>query len=312
MGAIFKSIGDSWGVIYNVLLEMQETFPKLMHLVKYMNLETDVLARKAVFESMLRTSLQKQKEISVATNLNCCSPDVIDGLPIELCELPMRWTDSLASVVFPQGGLYCLIGPVGEGKSTLLRFIAGASLPSTSTDATFMPGHLRCLHVSAEPLFFMGSLYKNMTFGVLQGHDDSNIERVHTICNKLMLPDEVVRRIDPKSHDILPWEGIFCNSHRVLLNIARALIANPELLCIHKPALQLSKELSEVVHTCFREFVDKRGIEQDPASFERRRPRTCIVTGRKAHAYAGWFDFVFNVNGAEGVTMVDIPTPTRS
>merc|ERR1712226_1477395 len=49
--AIFKSVGDSWGVIYNVLLEMQQTFPKLMHLVKYMNLETDVLARKAVFES---------------------------------------------------------------------------------------------------------------------------------------------------------------------------------------------------------------------------------------------------------------------
>merc|ERR1719487_1431371 len=44
--AIFKSVGDSWGVIFGISLRMQAALPHLLKIVTFMNLASDVPKRR--------------------------------------------------------------------------------------------------------------------------------------------------------------------------------------------------------------------------------------------------------------------------
>merc|ERR1712193_372195 len=77
------------------------------------------------------------------------------------------------------------------------------------------------------------------------------------------------------------WDVVFSLSECTLLNIARALMCNPEVLILHKPTLMLNDTLAENIFTCLRKFVDDKGLEQDPALIGSRRPRTCIITAAR-------------------------------
>ena len=70
----------------------------------------------------------------------------------------------------------------------------------------------------------------------------------------------------------------FTRSDRALLQIARALICNPEVLVIQNPTLTLDRELRKLCWKALRAFVDERGIEMPIESRHKRRPRTCICS----------------------------------
>ena len=54
-----------------------------------------------------------------------------------------------------------------------------------------------------------------------------------------------------------------------------------------------------------KEFVTERGVEEDPAEFYHRRPRTCIVTARRVEGpVRAVSDAVYYVTAAEGVKLV--------
>merc|ERR1719401_234736 len=93
-----------------------------------------------------------------------------------------------------QGTLVALVGPKGQGKSTLLRLIGSVILPECG-DGFFTPSHLRVLHVSDEPVFFLGTLYDNLTFGVSHGDTDRSMERVLKICDRLKISQELLDTI---------------------------------------------------------------------------------------------------------------------
>merc|ERR1719271_1049596 len=67
-------------------------------------------------------------------------------------------------------------------------------------------------------------------------------------------------------------------SDRALLSLARALIANPEVLVIHTPGIFFGAVRRDLVMRVLREYVDQRGLAMDPLTRERRRPRTCIFS----------------------------------
>merc|ERR1712107_847280 len=107
----------------------------------------------------------------------------------------------------PQGLLVACIGP---GKSTLLKMIGSSILPNLATRESgnglgsdlFVPSHLRVLHCSAEAQLFYGSLYKNLTLGVLQGDDnDGRMDRVLTICRRVGLQEGIVSLITEQGQD---------------------------------------------------------------------------------------------------------------
>merc|ERR1719203_1133768 len=100
-----------------------------------------------------------------------------------------------SEVSMQQGKLIYILGPHGEGKSVLLRLLSGVTLPKVGDEdeepLVFVPSHLRQLHVSSEPLFFEGTLMKNLTLGVREGDRDGARARVLKVCRRLGLPQVV-------------------------------------------------------------------------------------------------------------------------
>merc|ERR1719199_16452 len=149
-------------------------------------------------------------------------------------------------VEFHQGTFTALVGPEGEGKSTLLKMLGGVILPAPG--ALFVPSHLRVLHVATENLFFKASLYDNLTFGCLPGDSDGKLERVLKICERLNIPQDVLDLVSQgASGPALVWAELISHSHKCLLGLARAVITNPEVLCIHKPTIAYNESTSKRV-----------------------------------------------------------------
>jgi len=201
-----------------------------------------------------------------------------------------------------QGTLCSLVGPRGEGKSTLLKIIGGVILPQPGS--FFIPSHLRVLHMSTEPLFFLGSLYENLTFGVTPGDPDGDLDRVKEIARRLDLPERLHGMINAGMEgEKLIWGEVLSYTQRCLLCLARALITNPEVLCIHKPTMSYDENTSLRVLNLLREFVKDKGVVQDPKARHRRRPRTCIFTSSKIQG-VDMSDEVWLVNKSEGIRSV--------
>jgi len=185
------------------------------------------------------------------------------------------------SMSFEQGALIALVGVPEEGKSTVMKLLGAEIIPDTGD--LLIPPHLRALHVSPQPIFFNDTLLNNLTYGVSHGDDeDGNIERVIGICRKLKVSEAVIGYLDkatPGKYEVkADWGDVLNTTTRVLLNLARALIANPEILVVQKPTSVFDDAISENTLMCLREFVEKKGLLMDPKTMAFRRPRTCVMT----------------------------------
>merc|ERR1711957_752122 len=88
--------------------------------------------------------------------------------------------------------------------------------------------------------------------------------------------EDVMGHID--KNDVHPWSEVLAQSQIQLLNLARALITNPEVLCVHKPTQDFDQHRANMITGILRGFVDMRGLAQDPSKMKKRRPRTLVVT----------------------------------
>jgi len=182
------------------------------------------------------------------------------------------------SMEIPQGSMVGLVGARAGGKTTLLKLFSGSLLP-TKPGCVFVPSHLRVLNVSPDPLFYKGSLYDNLKFGVEKPDDpDGSMERVLRICTALDLPPRVLDLIKDTSLVDIVWATVLTATEKHLCLLARAFIANFEVLCLHKPTQQFGRETASRVITMLRQFVDEKGVEQDFKTRHLRRCRTCVFT----------------------------------
>merc|ERR1712176_551297 len=125
--------------------------------------------------------------------------------------------------------------------------------------------------------------------------------RVAMICKKLGLQEDVLCYLN--SGDNFVWSDIFSQTNRQLLNLARALIANSEILCIHKPTAFFDEVRSRRIFKILHEFVEDKGMMQDSKTWCTRRPRTCIVTSSKICGVQ-MSDCIFHVS-ARGIRSLD-------
>merc|ERR1711879_839348 len=86
-------------------------------------------------------------------------------------------------------------------------------------------------------------------------------------------------------------------------NLARALIANPEVLCLHKPTQPYDDVTSRKILTLMCDFVTNKGIDQDPHSWNSRRPRTCVITSSKLIGL-DLCDQIYSVSHVNGYSLV--------
>jgi len=329
---IYTAIGQMWGKVYEILLEIANTFDSLTTLVEFMNLPTDTGHRHAQCNRNMHMNRKAFDENAVCNKFQM---DPADRQRIELKQLEFSYNVKGAgaqlalrpsTASFPQGGLYTLVGPPSEGKGTILKLMGEVLLPndahSPGTNGDLIiPTHLRALHVSRDPLFVQGTLLDNLTFGCArssQDDSDNTLERVLLICKLLNVPQHLLDAIkaDDRSGPT-NWLQLLSSTDASLLHTARALVANPEILCIHKPTLYLNAGLGDNMYRVLKLFVEERGLGQskDPHDFHRRRPRTCILTTRKASGVsAEMADSVYDVSKAYGMRLVktSVTIPTRS
>jgi len=196
---------------------------------------------------------------------------------------------SNCSLEIQQGEFVVLAGRRGQGKSTLLKIIGGVHLPDSGD--FFVPPHLRIFHVVQTPLFFRCSLLANITYGTEVNHDLARIDRVIKVCQRLHVSDTTLELV--LGDQIRNWDEHLSTTQKASLHLARALIANPEVLVVHKPTLCFDDTTAYAVMDAFQTYVRHRGvdIESDPVI---RRARTCIITasGRRGCAKA---DRMYNV-----------------
>merc|ERR1711972_1043582 len=101
----------------------------------------------------------------------------------------------------------------------------------------------------------------------------------------------------------LQWVEVLSYTQKCLLCLARALVANPELMCIHKPTMAYDEQTSETVVRILKEWCAHKGLEQDPTTRHRRRPRTCVMTSSK-HLGLEIADRVYMVSHEDGIKQV--------
>eukprot|EP00930_Biecheleria_cincta_P056508 TRINITY_DN42613_c0_g1_i1.p1 TRINITY_DN42613_c0_g1~~TRINITY_DN42613_c0_g1_i1.p1 ORF type:complete len:897 (-),score=118.37 TRINITY_DN42613_c0_g1_i1:38-2728(-) len=300
--SIFTGIGGAYGSLYKTMLSMQSTFDSLDQVVTLMNLPTDLKARKALHRNRRRLSKQMSMTLSEDEKAND-----VDKLSICVEEIEFAYKRASTGFRSPlqngkfeiqQGTLVALVGPRGEGKSTLLKILGGVILPKGGN--MLIPTHLRMLHVSNEPLFMQGTLLSNLTFGVSDGDPDGDVQRVKNICASLGL-DDIGKLI--ASEEVLPWADVLSQTQRQHICLARALISNPEVLCVHKPTSAFDERAAKQIMAVLRDFVQSKGLQQDVNTAHLRRPRTCIFTTADFPGVAA-SDVVFSVNAKHGIQRI--------
>jgi len=156
-----------------------------------------------------------------------------------------------------------------------MKILAGVLLPDDGE--FFIPPQLRAFHISHEPLFISGSLMENLTMGCISPKEpDAQLERVVNICRRLGATKNVIELIG--NGETRNWGESLSASECQMVHLARGLIANPEVLVIHKPTQMFDERTALVVFKALRTYVDEKGIEQDLSGWARRRPRTCLCT----------------------------------
>jgi ABC-type nitrate/sulfonate/bicarbonate transport system ATPase subunit len=206
-----------------------------------------------------------------------------------------------------QGELVTCIGPHCGGKSLLLRILGGVFLPELSSlnevrggqARLLIPPHLRVLHVSQSPLFMLGSIEDNLASGCREGSKLAAKDRIVTILTQLGVSTKL---LDHKEVDV-HWNEVLSESQKRLLSIARALIANPDVLIMQQPLRYLEEATCTRVMRVLKEFVDDRGVALKSRERPLRRPKTCIMTTGDVMSMC-YADRVFLISQETGIRLL--------
>jgi ABC-type multidrug transport system fused ATPase/permease subunit len=283
---IIGKVGNEWAAIYKLFLQRQTAVPSLVNLIRLLNLPTDDSSLKTLTTKLTKETLQGMAAVPATARDR--HHHALDLLPIHVENIGHIFAiqprtpvhiDVKGKLEVQQGKLVCLAGPPGQGKATVLKLLSMQLSPDVSAPGAkfFVPSHLRVHYIPSQPLFFAGTLLWNLTFSVEEpGHPDAKLERVQGICRLLRLPEEV---IDHVQEDHSQWMKLLSEVEARILCLARALITNPEVLCMDKPLVAFEPPLQEQILKVLKEkHVKQRGALQNFGTIDHRRPRTCIFS----------------------------------
>jgi len=306
---VYKDLGDRFQGIYSGLEALIEVVEPLAGLTVQFNLQTDLPSKRSIYkerESFVIDWLQQTEKRGGAQNL--------DAVPLALREVTVEHSPSMSAaggltVEAPQGSIVHVVGPHDTGKGTLLKLLSDAGFPDSGT--MLCSPHLRILQVAHENFFIEGlGLHGNLVFGLSENvlHDPDPARARKLLCRlgldkKWMLAtldhehlrknseDETEKSEDDEEEDDDEdgdgpdddWIAKMSNSEKKRFQLARAFLYSPEVLVLHRPVDELDTNMRESLLRLLREFVDKRGLEEDPATYHQRRPRTVFFSGGESH-----------------------------
>jgi ABC-type multidrug transport system fused ATPase/permease subunit len=330
--SIYRSVGAEMVKAYHAWLQIQTQFPALWRVVKFMNGTTDLAARLEAFEHR-HTRGKTLRDSATEPGTPESGKEVIhqDDLPIELRSVSFKYkllvTEEVdspaspgkrssglqrqttvtrdenitvfedASLTIPQGKLVAVIGRHESGKATLLKLLDQIVVPAKGT--VFVPPHLRVLHVSPDCQMRDIPIADNLLFGRpgaergarFVSKEDQN--RAWRICRRLAFPPRLLMLCQDLEADTRPQLSTLSAADRKLLHLARALLADPDVLVVHKPGVYFDTDMQPVIWAALRAFVDDRGVDSTRRTTlgPSLRPRTCIFSTSE-HRNLDWVDFV--------------------
>jgi len=302
------------------LMIIIKAFVPIKELTVFFNLPLELPDLKTI------NRYRREQTISKRTDLLDC-PTVGSGafksdlIPIEVTDLTFEYGQGGQSCVLknvnisvPQGSMVAVVGPHSSGKSTFLLLLSNILIPTSGH--IYVPSHLRVLHVSREPMFLRASLLQNLAFGLPPHMID--VDRIKTILRKLDLEDmiqvlnndlhqsiddaricddntsarEKLGQLDIADFADVSWDSSLNHSRKVKLHIARALIANPEVLVLDRALQALEEDVACEILDVLRKHVKERGLCLPEESIASRRPRNVFwctqSAAQAAQADAVW------------------------
>jgi ATP-binding cassette subfamily C protein LapB len=155
------------------------------------------------------------------------------------------------------GDHVAIIGPVGSGKSTLIKMISGLYKPSEGQVfldevdmAHIAPEFLResIGYLTQDIRLFSGTLRYNLTLGLASPSDSQILDA----CSKTGL-DKVIKN-HPKGLELPIYEGGrgLSGGQRQLVGLTRMLIAKPKILLLDEPTASMDGDLElRVIRSLF-------------------------------------------------------------
>jgi branched-chain amino acid transport system ATP-binding protein len=142
-----------------------------------------------------------------------------------------------------EGEIVALIGANGAGKSTTLRGIAGAMLPRSGTirlrdrDITNLPSHERAwLGIALVPegrrVFPFLTVRENLELGAFKYRSDA--AKVRSLLERAL---DMFPRLRER---VGQHAGTLSGGEQQMLALARAMMSEPQLLCLDEPSLGLA------------------------------------------------------------------------
>ncbi len=183
---------------------------------------------------------------------------------ISLLDIDVKFGDFTAlkniNINVKEGQFFTFLGPSGCGKTTTLRTITGFIKPNRGSvrvkgkDITDMPVEKRNIGMVFQnyALFPTMSVYENIAFGlrVKKVNRPELDQRVREIAAKVELNDQQLMR------KVAELSG----GQQQRVAVARALVNNPEIICLDEPLSNLDAKLRVQLRSELKELQAKFGI----------------------------------------------------
>lgn len=193
--------------------------------------------------------------------------------------------------------MVALYGRIGQGKTTFLKLLGRSMLLQSGAGdgVAYFPTHVRSLFVSNRPIFFHGTLVENLCWGSTHRSVEESIKRTKRVCRAVGLGPEILAGLESKEAG---WMDCLTAGQQQLICVARALMFDPELLCLQRPTITLGHAASHKVLKALRNYVDQRGLFVSLLRGKKclRWPHTVIMTlCTPRRELAGIVDHIFVV-----------------
>eukprot|EP00405_Crypthecodinium_cohnii_P007412 CAMPEP_0206423634 /NCGR_PEP_ID=MMETSP0324_2-20121206/2781_1 /ASSEMBLY_ACC=CAM_ASM_000836 /TAXON_ID=2866 /ORGANISM="Crypthecodinium cohnii, Strain Seligo" /LENGTH=414 /DNA_ID=CAMNT_0053888199 /DNA_START=103 /DNA_END=1345 /DNA_ORIENTATION=+ len=265
---IYQRGGDACLAIYGLWLR-EQVLPALQTITRLLNTPSELLDKEKQMKRRTEESLYRCKlgadldDLPFVVETPCPMRTIINR-----SERATQWSmvpQQDRQLTFKQGNLVVLTGSQASGKAKMLELLSAMVFPLDPQHA-YVPPHLRIVHVSFTPMLLSGTLMDNLVFGVPMFGDMAHAENAAVrICERLCMSKHTLDMVESKQ-SYENWNLILSYSQAFLLNLARALVTDPEVICVDLPLHPLEPSVAEQVLLTLRAFVDERGLERDVLS----------------------------------------------
>ncbi|CAE7226685.1 msbA, partial [Symbiodinium sp. KB8] len=261
---VYKDLGDRFSTILEGLECLSKAISPLAALTTQFNLPIDIPER---------SEAHKMREEFV---LGLSTAPMFDSIPIVFKDISIELWHDFCKL------LGCRVGVRVDGLRKALFDVTSALFPCPAVDVrddqvgdlvTTSGGRVLCLGLPIL-LHEVRVFIRKKT--VVQDQPDSPFSACFG-------EDPEEEEEEEEEEALPPWAQQLSSSEKWRFQLARAFVHDPHVLLVHRPADELDPQMQEKVLSCFRDFVDRRGLEinEEIGSHlppDRRRPRTVVFT----------------------------------